>query len=186
MTEPGNYSQYLDWINVMSYDFHGGWDAKGPTDFHSHLYNDPASPNSATTLGASYNIDSAVNALIAAGAPANKIVLGIPFYGRGWTGVTNANNGLYQAATGAATGTYEAGIEDYKVLKNRPGSVFTHAVTKQSWKFDGTNFWSYDTPAVIQTKIDYVKAKGLRGLMSWSLDGDTTDGELMTKMSTVK
>ncbi|WP_158791115.1 hypothetical protein, partial [Streptomyces sp. NRRL WC-3549] len=40
---------------------------------------------------------------------------GIGFYGRGWTGVTQAAPG--GTATGAAPGTYEAGIEDYKVLK---------------------------------------------------------------------
>lgn len=192
MTEPGEYTKYLDWINLMSYDFNGGWDAKGPTDFQSHLYNDPASPRyidpktGKPGLAAQYNIDSAVKNLIAAGAPASKIVLGIPFYGRGWTGVPNVNNGLYQSATGPAKGTYEAGIEDYRVLKNAAGSVFVHPITKQSWKYDGNTFWSYDTTDVIQTKLDYVKANGLGGAFSWSLDGDDSTGTLMNAMSKVR
>ncbi|HSC80196.1 MAG TPA: glycosyl hydrolase family 18 protein [Chitinolyticbacter sp.] len=183
-TEPAKYSQYLDWINVMTYDYHGGWDAQGPTNFQSHLYPDPADPT--VGVARSYNTNDAITALLAAGAPAGKLVVGIPYYGRGWTGVAaGGNNGLYQAASGAARGTYEAGIEDYKVLKNAAGTVYVHPVTKQSYKYDGTNWWSYDTPAVIQTKIDYVKAKGLGGLFSWSLDGDL-NGELTGVLSGVK
>ncbi|UXY16379.1 glycosyl hydrolase family 18 protein [Chitiniphilus purpureus] len=184
MTEPGEYSKPLDWINIMSYDYNGGWDAKGPTNFQSHLYNDPAGPQDG--LKPTYNTDSAVNQLLKAGVPAQKLVIGIPFYGRGWTGVTNANNGLYQAATGPARGTYETGIEDYKVLKNAPGTVHVHPVAKQSYKFDGSTFWSYDTPEVIVTKINYVKTKGLGGVFSWSLDGDTANGELMNAMGTMR
>ncbi|WP_255992299.1 glycosyl hydrolase family 18 protein, partial [Chitinolyticbacter albus] len=112
----------------------------------------------------------------------NKLVLGLPFYGRGWTGVPNVNNGLYQKPTGAARGTYEAGIEDYKVLKAAAGPVYVHPVTKQSYKYDGTNWWSYDTPGVIQTKVDYAKAQGRGGVFSWDLDGDTADGELTKAM----
>ncbi|QLI81024.1 chitinase [Chitinibacter fontanus] len=191
-TEPREYSRYLDWINMMTYDFNGGWAAQGPTDFQSHLYADPASANyldpkdpSKRSLTSYYNIDDATTLLLNGGVNPKKLVVGIPFYGRGWTGVTNANNGLYQKATQAARGTYEAGIEDYKVLKNAAGNVFVHPVTKQSWKFDGSNFWSYDTPEVIQTKIDYAKAKGLGGMFSWSLDGDDSQATLMKQMGKV-
>ena len=40
-TEPAKYAAYMDWINVMTYDFNGGWDAKGPTNFQSNLFRDP-------------------------------------------------------------------------------------------------------------------------------------------------
>jgi chitinase len=184
-TEPGQYGQYMDWVNLMSYDFHGGFEPQGPTDFQSNLYPDQSSPNyfdplkpGVRSVASYYNIDEAVGILVQSGMPPGKINLGVPFYGRGWTGVPNVNNGLYQKASAPARGTYEAGIEDYKVLKNAPGTVFVHPVTKQSYKFDGTNFWSYDTPDVIQTKINYLKSKGLGGIFSWSLDGDLS-GELM-------
>lgn len=192
MTEPAKYAQYLDWINMMSYDYNGGWAAQGPTDFQSHLYADPASPNyldsktGQRSLVSFYNTHDAVTQLLGAGVPASKLVLGVPFYGRGWTGVASGNNGLYQKAGSAAKGTYEAGIEDYKVLKNAPGQVFVHPVTKQSWKFDGSTFWSYDTPEVIQTKVDYAKQHGLGGVFSWSLDGDTSNAELTRAMNKVR
>jgi chitinase len=108
-------------------------------------------------------------------------VVGVPAYGRGWTGVPNVNNGLYQNGT-AATGTFEAGIEDYDVLKNRPGTVFRDSANGAVWKYDGTTFWSYDDPQLIQAKGQYVKSGGLGGLMIWSLDGD--DGSLVTAMQT--
>ncbi|QZA79516.1 chitinase [Deefgea tanakiae] len=199
MTEPREYARYLDWINLMTYDYNGGWNAQGPTDFQSHLYADPASPSykcsgkpedkcyGDRSLVSYYNTADAVDLLLQAGVNPKKLVVGIPKYGRGWTGVTNANNGLYQKTTDAARGTYEKGIEDYKVLKNAPGTVYVHPVTKQSYKFDGTNFWSYDTPEVIQTKIDYAKSKGLNGgVFSWSLDGDDSNATLSKAMGNAR
>ncbi len=117
---------------------------------------------------------------LAGGAPPAKIVIGIPYYGRGWTGVTNANNGLYQSSSGPAKGTYEAGIDDYKKLIAKNGNRFYDASAGASWFFDGRNFWSYDDPQVIAQKTAYVKANGLGGTMVWSLDGDTDTGTLTT------
>ncbi|WP_410497824.1 glycosyl hydrolase family 18 protein [Chitinibacter sp. S2-10] len=185
-TEPAEYSKYLDWINIMSYDYNGAWDAQGPTDFHSALYPDPASPrykDPKTGKINTYNTDTAVKDLLARGVPAAKLHMGVPFYGRGWKGVTNANNGLYQAATGAATGTYEAGYEDYKVLKAAPGTEYINATTKQTYKFDGNTFWSYDTPRDIKLKADYAKSMGMGGIFSWEVDGDTANGELVDAMT---
>jgi chitinase len=76
-TEPVQYAQYLDWINVMSYDFHGGWTAAGPTNFNGHLRADPLDPS--TGPDREYVGDKAISNLIAAGVPANKLLLGIPF-----------------------------------------------------------------------------------------------------------
>ncbi|GAB7525982.1 glycoside hydrolase family 18 protein [Paraburkholderia sp. 2C] len=179
-TDPAQYSKSLDWINVMSYDFHGGWESAGPTDFQSNLYKDPDSPNAKTETGASYNVDAAVRSLLEKGVPPSKIVVGIPFYGRGWTGVTAGpkGDGLYQKATKPAPGKYEEGIQDYRLLKSAPGTVYEHPVAKQSWKFDGTTFWSYDTPTTVRMKVDYAKQQNLRGVFSWELDGDTPDAEL--------
>src|SRR3954470_9128150 len=64
---------------------------------------------------AGFCADAAVQKLKAQGVPAGKMLIGIGFYGRGWTGVTQAAPG--GTATGPAPGTYEQGIEDYKVLK---------------------------------------------------------------------
>lgn len=82
---------YLDWINLMTYDYHGAWDAQGPTNFLAPLYPSADDPSGDSTL----NIDYTVQAYLQAGVPAHKLNLGIPFYGRGWTGVADTGNGLY-------------------------------------------------------------------------------------------
>jgi len=118
--EPEKFHPALDFINVMTYDFHGTWENK--TNFHSPLY---ASPNDPSTGDAKvYNTHDAIQAYLDRGVPAKKLNLGIGFYGRGWTNVPNTANGLYQSGV-AAAGTYEKGNEDYKVLKtlNYPSYV---------------------------------------------------------------
>ena len=86
---------------------------------------------------------------------------------------------LKQVATGAGSGTYEAGIEDYKVLKNRSGTRRYHPITKQLYLYDGNEWWSYDDVTTIRTKIDYVKQQNLGGVFSWSLDGDDSSHTLL-------
>lgn len=175
VTNPGQYHQYLDFINVMTYDFHGAWDPQ--TNHHSALYGSPADPSTGDQR--SYNSNDALQAFIARGVPAAKLNLGIGFYGRGWTNVPNQNNGLYRSGS-AAGGTYEAGIEDYKVLKNLGHPSFTDATARAHWTFNGTTFWSYDNPALILEKMQYVKNQGLGGAFVWEFSGDDAQGSLAT------
>ncbi|TXS47605.1 glycoside hydrolase family 18 protein [Streptomyces sp. OR43] len=165
----GGASKYVDWYNPMTYDFFGAWDAKGPTAPHSPLTSYTGIPKEG------FNSEAAIDKLKAQGVPASKMLLGIGFYGRGWTGVTQDEPG--GTATGAAPGTYEAGIEDYKVLKNSCPTTGTVAGT--AYAHCGTNWWSYDTPATIGTKMEYKNQQGLGGTFFWELSGDTTDGELI-------
>ncbi|MDL4777757.1 MULTISPECIES: glycoside hydrolase family 18 protein [Thermomonosporaceae] len=163
-------AQYVDWYLPMTYDYFGAWDAAGPTAPHSPL-------NSYTGIPIQgFDSDTTITALTAKGVPASKLLLGIGFYGRGWSGVSQAAPG--GTATGAAPGTYEAGIEDYKVLKTRCPSTGTVAGT--SYAKCGDQWWSYDTPGTIGGKMGYAKQKGLGGSFFWELSGDTPNGELIT------
>ncbi|MFD4118064.1 glycoside hydrolase family 18 protein [Streptomyces niveus] len=168
-TDYGAAAQYLDWYLPMTYDFFGAFAAQGPTAPHSPLTSYPGIPQEG------FNSDAAITKLKAKGVPAQKLLLGIGFYGRGWTGVTQAEPG--GTATGAAPGTYEAGIEDYKVLKNTCPANGTVAGT--AYAHCGNNWWSYDTPATIGTKMNYKNEQGLGGTFFWELSGDTADGELI-------
>jgi chitinase len=170
----GSIFNNLDFATVQGYDFYGPWEPQ--TNHQSQLFSPAANPNPNK-----FSIDSAVNKLISVGAPASKLVVGLPAYGRGWTGVPNVNNGLYQSGS-AAPGTFESGIEDYDVIKGRAGTVFRDNTTGAIWKYDGSTFWSYDDPQLVQQKGGYAKSRGLGGLMLWSLDGD--DGTLVAAMQT--
>ncbi|MFC9849252.1 glycoside hydrolase family 18 protein [Streptomyces sp. NPDC060223] len=170
--DAANYAgaaQYVDWYNPMTYDFFGAWATTGPTAPHSPLTSYTGIPT------ANYYTDATIAKLKGLGIPASKLLLGIGFYGRGWTGVTQSTPG--GTATGAAAGTYEAGIEDYKVLKTKCPATGTVAGT--AYAKCGTNWWSYDTPATIATKMTYKNAQGLGGTFFWELSGDTTNGELI-------
>ncbi|MGW4469944.1 glycosyl hydrolase family 18 protein [Nonomuraea sp. NPDC004354] len=168
----GGAAQYVDWYNVMTYDFFGAWAAQGPTAPHSPL----TSYNGIPIAG--FHSDNAIQKLKSKGVPAGKLLLGIGFYGRGWTGVTQAAPG--GTATGPAPGTYEQGIEDYKVLKTRCPATGTVAGT--AYAYCGNQWWSYDTPSTIGGKMSYSKDQGLGGAFFWELSGDTTNGELITAM----
>lgn len=177
-TDPGQYAQSVDYINVMTYDFHGAWDAQ--TNHHSALFHAAGDPSTGDQQY--YNSNDAMQAFLDAGVPATKLNLGIGFYGRGWTNVANVNNGLYQSGS-AAPGTYEAGIEDYKVLKTRAGTDHVDASAGAHWKYDGSTFWSYDDPSVIAQKMQYVNSQGLGGAFFWEFSGDTSQGELVKALA---
>jgi chitinase len=169
-TDYAGAAQYVDWYLPMTYDFFGAFDADGPTAPHSPLYSYDGIP------AQGFNSDAAIQKLKSKGVPASKLLLGIGFYGRGWTGVTQSTPG--GSATGAAPGTYEAGIEDYKVLKTSCPSTGTIAGT--AYAKCGDQWWSYDTPATINGKMTYAKDQGLGGAFFWEMSGDTANGELIS------
>ena len=168
-TDYAGAAQYLDWYNPMTYDFFGAFAAQGPTAPHSPLTSYEGIP----TEG--YDTDSAISKLKGLGIPSEKLLLGIGFYGRGWSGVTQKEPG--GTATGAAPGKYEPGIEDYKILKNSCPANGTVAGT--AYAFCDGQWWSYDTPATIAGKMAYKNQQGLGGTFFWELSGDTGDGELI-------
>ncbi|WEB38979.1 glycoside hydrolase family 18 protein [Streptomyces yunnanensis] len=168
-TDYAGAAQYVDWYDPMTYDYFGAWDAKGPTAPHSPLTSYDGIPK------AGFNSTDTIAKLKKLGVPSDKLLLGIGFYGRGWSGVTQDAPG--GTATGAAPGTYEAGIDDYKVLKSRCPATGTVGGT--AYAKCGDQWWSYDTPQTIGNKMAYKDAQGLGGTFFWELSGDTPDGELI-------
>ncbi|MCP3804134.1 glycosyl hydrolase family 18 protein [Allokutzneria sp. A3M-2-11 16] len=170
----GGAAQYLNWYNVMTYDYFGGFTPQGPTAPHSPLTAYPGIP------AEGFNSDAAIQKLKGKGVPSAKLLLGIGFYGRGWTGVTQSAPG--GSATGPAPGDQgEAGIADYKTLKTRCPATGTVGGT--AYAKCGNEWWSYDTPSTIGGKMNYSKTQGLGGAFFWELSGDTSNGELITSMS---
>lgn len=169
----------LDFINVMAYDIHGTWDQT--TNFNAPLYPSPNDPARAEKL----SISEAIQNYLRAGVPAAKLVMGTPFYGRGWAGVPRVGNGLYQTSTRPAEGQDEPGLEDFRVLKEKllaGGFVrFYDPIVQNAWIYDpaAREFWSFDNAQTQAAKAAYVKSKRLGGMMIWELSGDTANGELI-------
>lgn len=168
-TDYAGAADQLDWLMPMTYDYFGAFAPQGPTAPHSPLTSYAGIPQ------AGFHSQAAIDKLLAKGVPADKLLLGVGFYGRGWSGVTQSAPG--GTATGAAPGTYEPGIEDYEVLVQRCPATGTVAGT--AYAHCGTQWWSYDTPATIVSKMDWARDRGLGGAFFWELSGDTADGDLV-------
>ncbi|MDF5754105.1 glycoside hydrolase family 18 protein [Spongiactinospora sp. TRM90649] len=164
----------LDFATVQGYDLHGPWDAK--TGHNGNLYTDKRDP-----YPVRFSVDQTVRDFIDRGAPRRKIVVGVPAYGHGWTGV-KGGDGLWQPATGPAPGKFAAGSEDYKLLKGKPGKRYRDLRTGALWMYDGNEFWSYDDPVSLTQKALYIRAKGLGGSMMWSLDQDDEKASLTSAL----
>jgi len=173
-------AESLDWINVMSYDLHGGWEST--TNFNAPLYPSSTSPDPDEAY---LNVDAALQTYLAAGVPPDKLVMGLPFYGRGWAGVSSADLGLYGSATGLPQGTWEDGVFDYshivELLTDTAWVQSVHPETMVPWLYNATKsvFISYDDPDSFGHKLDYVEANSLGGVMFWELSSDTEDNELV-------
>lgn len=172
-------SHYVDWMNLLTYDMHGPWSPTGPADFNSPLFASPRDPSPAPSN--QYSTNTVVTDYIAAGVPANKIVIGVPFYGHGWTNVPNVNHGLYQSSPNMQPAALGGGTADYNALANQPGfTTYFDPVTQSDWIYDGTTFWSFDDPRMLAIMTQYVNSLHLGGVMYWSLDGDDASGTLAT------
>ena len=163
----------LDWMNLMTYDFHGYWEPGGPTNHHANLHpnsNDPSVPP--------LSVDGAVGEYLAKGVKASKLAVGLPFYGRGWAAVPDGNSGgLYQNAGSLPRGTRDGATENFKVLKTKGYPEFWDAAAKANWLYNGDVFWTFDSPRAVREKMRYIDNRRLKGIMFWELSGD--DGTLV-------
>ncbi|KAJ1024838.1 hypothetical protein NDA16_002878 [Ustilago loliicola] len=162
--EVAKMDQYLDFWNLMAYDFAGSWSAV--TGHQANLWN---------IKGKAPSTDDAVNYYIAQGVVSHKLVLGIPLYGRGFENT----DGSQQPYNGTGQGTWEAGNWDYKFLPVKGAKEMINTKIGASWSYDSAKreFISYDTPENVLLKCQYIRQKRLRGAMFWELSGDATKAQ---------
>ncbi|WP_433300201.1 glycoside hydrolase family 18 protein [Actinoplanes sp. CA-030573] len=170
-----------DWLGAMTYDYFGtGADGGGDDESDRHRVEPHAALNAYAGIPRqSANATATIDELLGAGIPPAKILLGIPFYGRGWTGVTADPPGA--GATGPADGRYEKGLEDYEILATRCPPTGTVGGT--AYARCGSQWWSYDTPQTIKTKMAYARKKSLGGAFAWELSGDTPHSDLLNAVA---
>ncbi|WP_339188290.1 glycosyl hydrolase family 18 protein [Paenibacillus sp. FSL P2-0121] len=189
----GEANQYLDWANLMTYDFHGAWNGYvGP---HSALYPDSRDTETAALGTPVLNTDWAVRYYLGT-LPPEKIVIGVPYYSRGWKNVNGGinNTGLYGTAPttgGGADGQYgiwndpapeqPAGANPIwhvlNLLKDPANKRYFDPVTKTPYLFNADKkiFLTHEDKESLGYKLDYIKQKGLGGMMFWELTGDYSE-----------
>lgn len=165
-------SRYLDWIAVMTYDYHGQWDKKtghvAPLYFHEE--DDVAY----------YNTNYTMNYWAKLGADRKKLIMGMPMYGQSFTLVNPSNNGLNAPTSGggqAGEYTRASGFLAYyeicqKVQRDQWTVVQDPSGAIGPYAYKGNQWVSYDDVAQIRRKTELIKQLGLGGGMIWALDLD--------------
>ncbi len=178
--DPGKFQKSLDWINIMAYDFAGSWSQK--TAHHAALF----PPKDADAEQKKLCGDAAVKAFLDAGVPPGKLVLGVPFFGHGWSGVAAGDrNGFNQShANKPPKARFEAGYFEYRELTAKPpadSQRFFDDAAKSPWYFSPKTgvFVTFEDPKSLSIKAAYVRERKLAGLMIWELSADSPDHSLL-------
>lgn len=182
-------SREVDWINVMAYNMTGAW---APLTGHqAPLHANPDVPHIRETVA------TGISRYLELGVPSEKVVLGVPLYGRGFKGVPANNNGLFQKHMGACSqGSWQPGLFSYRDLcSGDRGHHYLnangfddcwdpHSEASFLYSEDTGIFITYPSSRSLHAKARYVSTQQLRGMMCWSLDSDTLDHALVKAMYT--
>ncbi len=173
-------AQYCTYIDLMTYDYAGPWNNQ--TGFVAPLYQTKYDPD--PTLNVAWTVEAYLNA----GVPPEKILMGIPFYGYGWTvnGAAMQQGQFVTATPLPASGPDPVSSEGFKyiVTAARPllevyrDNLTNDGQTTAPWLFDGKTFWTYDDPNSINQKVKFALSKGLGGAFAWDASNDLPDGDL--------
>ncbi|XP_074577954.1 nod factor hydrolase protein 1-like [Curcuma longa] len=153
----------LDWVNVMAYDLHGAWDATA-TGAHAGLF------DAKSDLSASYGLAT----WLAAGMPAEKVVMGVPLYGRTYNLTDGDEHGIGAPSRGVGQG--DAGVLTLSEVvefnwKNRATVVHDEARVA-TYSFAGETWISYDDSWSATRKVEYARGLGLGGYFLWAIGYD--------------
>ena len=156
--------QYLDFINLMTYDFVGGW--QDSTGYHTNLYTPPDYPQA-------NSCDKAIRYYIKNGAPPKKLVIGLAFYARGWTKVYPVNNGRFQKAYGKGLeASYKNIVENYIGKNGYKAYYDSIAQSPYLWNDNLKTFITYENTLSITAKCNYAVKHKLCGVMFWQYTSD--------------
>lgn len=172
-TEMDKVARYLDDVNLMCYDYHEPREDGGTniTGHNSPLYANPADPRKASS-------DASLQEFLAAGVPANKLVLGLAFYGHTWGGVAATNHGLFQNGK-AVPHAYNSYGNIQATVLSKPGGTavrYWDDASQVPYVYDPESqiFISYEDPQSMTLKAQYILDHHIAGAMFWDYESDPT------------
>ncbi|KAK5895029.1 hypothetical protein CesoFtcFv8_011657 [Champsocephalus esox] len=168
-------SKFLDFINVMAYDFHGAWDPF--TGHNSPLYRGSADQGE----NIYYNVDFSMKYWRDQGAPLEKLLIGFTTYGRTFR-TTPAGNGVGAPASGAAAAgpyTREAGFwSNYEICTFLNGATLKWIDDQMvPYAVKGNEWVGFENRRSYELKAKYIKDNKFGGAFIWSLDLDDFAGQ---------
>ncbi|XP_043485682.1 chitotriosidase-1 [Polistes fuscatus] len=180
-------SKHLHLINLMAYDLHGSWEST--TGINAPLY----PQKGITGNNAKLTTDAAVQYWLDQGAPPEKLIVGVPFYGRSFSLQNAQNNKVGAPTTGpgmAGEYTREPGMLGYNEICKRVQSgkwtVVYDEDQRVPYAYSDNQWVGYDNPQSLKEKAEYIKAKGLGGAMLWSVETDDFQGACGEKYPLLK
>ena len=165
-------AEHADIINLMAYDYHGGWE--NSTGLQAGIFDDYSNTSSP-------GIAATIKAMIERGVDIEKVNLGIPLYARGWNidPETEIANAIGAPSLSAVTGSFEAGIYDAKdiltTIANNPSewTVVYDTDSMAAFALSETGeFVSIETRSTVALKAAWAKANDFNGLMFWDSSSD--------------
>ncbi|HQJ75729.1 MAG TPA: glycosyl hydrolase family 18 protein [Bacteroidota bacterium] len=145
----------LDWIGIMTYDFHGSW-----TNHSGHN-----SPLYTPKNDADGSVEQSFKYYIAKGIPSDKLCIGVGFYGWLFT-----SKSLYGASTAASQITYTNIVPRLSSgwKYNWDSVSFVPYLTDPN----NTQVLSYDDTLSVKYKCEYIKKNNIGGLIIWAIGQD--------------
>lgn len=172
-------SAALDWLDIMTYDFHGAFDNE--TGLNAPLYYRTGDINPY------FNMKYAADYWAQLGAPNNKIIVGLATYGRCFQLADSAQNGIGAPILGpctAGTWTREAGFLSYYEICQMLSNGATRKFDTQSqtpYAYQGDQWVGYDDEQSLTAKVNYITANGFGGWLNWAVDLDDFSGQYCGK-----
>ena len=170
-------SKYLDFINLMTYDFHGQWEKEVG-------HNSPLFPlNSASGFQKKLTVDFSAKEWVRQGAPKEKLIIGMPVYGRTFTLVTPQLFDIGAPAKGGGDPgrwTGEAGFLSYyeicDFLHKDNATLVWDNEQQVPYAYRDKQWVGFDDERSLKIKINWLKDEGFGGIMVRSLDLDDFRG----------
>ncbi|KAK1403603.1 Nod factor hydrolase protein 1 [Heracleum sosnowskyi] len=162
LSYPGHViKKYIDFVSPMTYDLHGSWEPL-KTGSPALLY------DKYSNLSTSYGISS----WLKSGVPSEKVVMGLPMYGRSWQLVNSSDHNIGSPAVGAGplpSMTYDQ-IVDFNLGNN--ATVVYDEATVSTYSYAGKNWIGYDNVESVVNKVKFAKDQGLGGYFFWAIGDD--------------
>uniref|UniRef100_A0A8C1CF62 chitinase n=1 Tax=Cyprinus carpio carpio TaxID=630221 RepID=A0A8C1CF62_CYPCA len=173
--EIAEIANYLNFINVMTYDFHGTWERF--TGHNSPLYQ--GSKDEGDLIY--FNADYAMRYWRDNGTPVEKLRMGFATYGRTFR-LTSSDTGVGAPASGpASAGSYtrEAGFWSYYEICGFLEGTTIQWIEDQKVPYATKNgeWVGFDTKESFETKVRYLKDQNFGGAFVWALDLDDFAGQ---------